>query len=75
VAYEVAVSPRCTARRVPGAQSGVPAHEELAIRAIASRGVRVLNEDLVQSLRIPLQVVDHVAAEEQHELTRLEHLY
>src|SRR5262245_6454425 len=49
---------------------GVPGHEELAMGAIASGGVRVLNEDLVHFLQIPLTVIDAVAAQEQQELER-----
>ena len=44
---------------------GVPGHEELAMGATASGGVRVLNEDVVRPLRIPGEVIDAVAAEEQ----------
>jgi putative phosphoribosyl transferase len=54
---------------------GVPGHEELAMGAIASGGVRVLNEDVVRSLRIPGQVIDAVAANEQKELERRERAY
>src|SRR5207237_1340609 len=54
---------------------GVPGHEELAMGAIASEGVRVLNEDVVQMLRIPDEVIDAVAAKEQQELERRERLY
>ena len=41
---------------------GVPGHEELAMGAIASGGVRVLNDDVVDSSRIPPAVIDAVAA-------------
>src|SRR5438067_2099363 len=51
---------------------GLPGHEELAMGAIASGGVRVLNEDVVRTLRVPEEVVDEVAAEEQQELERRE---
>jgi predicted phosphoribosyltransferase len=54
---------------------GVPGHEELAMGAIASGGVRVLNEDVVRMLRIPDDVIDAVAAEEQQELMRRERAY
>src|SRR5690349_14768228 len=49
---------------------GVPGHEELAMGAIATGGVRVLNEDVVNFLQIPLTVIDAVAAQEQQELDR-----
>ncbi|MEZ4864944.1 MAG: phosphoribosyltransferase [Caldilineaceae bacterium] len=54
---------------------GVPGHEELAMGAIASGGVQILNQDVVQPLRIPMQVIDRVAAHEQQELARREQLY
>ena len=54
---------------------GVPGHEELAMGALASGGVRVLNEDVVRQLRIPDAVIDAVAKEEQRELERRDRLY
>jgi predicted phosphoribosyltransferase len=54
---------------------GVPRREELAMGAIASGGVRVLNEDVVHSLRIEPQVIESVAAAETRELARREDLY
>src|SRR5690242_16891925 len=54
---------------------GVPGREELAMGAIASGGVRVLNEDVVQVLGIPDEVIDTVTAEERRELERREHAY
>ncbi len=54
---------------------GVPGYEELAMGAIASGGVLVLNQDLVSDLRIPDVVIDQVAAVELHELQRRERLY
>ena len=51
---------------------GVPGHEELAMGAIATGGVRVLNEDVVNFLQIPLEVIDAVAAQEQPEVDRRE---
>src|SRR5205085_6126024 len=49
---------------------GLPGHEELAMGAIGSGGVRVLNEDVVRTLRIPEKEIDAVAAREQAELER-----
>jgi putative phosphoribosyl transferase len=54
---------------------GVPGHEELAMGAIATGGVRVLNHDVVLALEIPQPVIDAIAAREQRELTRRERLY
>ena len=44
---------------------GVPGHEELAMGAIASGGVRVLNEDVVRSAGIPPRGDRAVAARER----------
>jgi putative phosphoribosyl transferase len=54
---------------------GVPGHRELAMGAIASGGVRVLNQDVISWLRISDHVIDEVAREEQGELERRERLY
>src|SRR6516162_11172690 len=54
---------------------GVPGYEELAMGAVATGGVRVLNDDIVSGLRIPGYVIDAVAAREQQELGRRERLY
>src|SRR6266436_7816830 len=54
---------------------GVPGHEELAMGAIASGGVRVLNDDVVDYLRIPGEVIDAVAMDELKELERRERAY
>jgi putative phosphoribosyl transferase len=43
--------------------------------AIASGGIRVLNDDVVASLRIPSRAIDQVAAEELAELERRERMY
>jgi putative phosphoribosyl transferase len=54
---------------------GLPGQEELAMGAIASGGARVLNRELIRALRIPEQVLDQVAREEQRELERREREY
>jgi len=51
---------------------GLPGHEELAMGALASGGVRVLNRDVVEALQVPAQVIDAVADAEQRELERRE---
>jgi putative phosphoribosyl transferase len=51
---------------------GVPGHEELAMGAIASGGLRVLNPQVVNMLQIPQDVIDRVAQVEQKELERRE---
>jgi predicted phosphoribosyltransferase len=54
---------------------GVPGHEELAMGAIASGGVRALNNCVIQQLRIPQSAIDAVATREGEELQRRERLY
>src|SRR6187431_3170684 len=51
---------------------GLPGQEELAMGAIATGGVLVLNEELVEALGIPESVIREVAREEQRELERRE---
>jgi putative phosphoribosyl transferase len=54
---------------------GVPGHEELAMGAIASGGIRVLSEDVVAAFGIPERVIASVAAIEEDELGRRERAY
>jgi putative phosphoribosyl transferase len=54
---------------------GLPGHEELAMGAIASGGVRVLNPEVVEALRIPAHVIDSVVRKEAAELARRERAY
>ena len=54
---------------------GLPGQQELAIGAIASGGVRVLNREVVDSLRLPDKVIESVAAREILELERRERAY
>jgi predicted phosphoribosyltransferase len=51
---------------------GVPYHEELAMGAIASGGVRVLNDDVIHHLAISPRVIDAVAENESREIERRE---
>jgi putative phosphoribosyl transferase len=54
---------------------GLPEHPELAMGAIASGGVRVLNSDVVQTLRVSDEVINAVATKELQELKRRERSY
>lgn len=54
---------------------GLPGQEELAIGAIASGDVRVLNNDVVKALNIPPEIIDQVAQRELRELERRESAY
>ena len=54
---------------------GLPGHEELAMGAIATGGVRVLNNDVLTHYGIAETTVDKVAAYELVEIQRRERLY
>src|SRR5436309_15821824 len=54
---------------------GVPGHPELAMGAIASGGVRVMSDDIVEQLAIPPGAVEQVTALELAELERRDRLY
>jgi predicted phosphoribosyltransferase len=54
---------------------GVPGHEELAMGAIASGGIRILSDDVVRAFGIPERVVATIAANEEEELDRRERAY
>jgi len=75
VAYEVAKALHVPLDVFIVRKLGVPGREELAMGAIATGGIRVINESVVQMLRIPKHIIDAVAAREQQELERREHLY
>jgi len=75
VAYEVARALDAPLDVFLVRKLGVPGHEELAMGAIATGGVRVLNEQVVEGLRISDQVIEVVAQRQQRELARRERLY
>jgi putative phosphoribosyl transferase len=75
VAFEVARSLHAPLDLFLVRKLGMPGQEELAMGAIASGGVRVLNEDVVRALHIPDEVIDAVAAQEGHELARRAQAY
>jgi putative phosphoribosyl transferase len=54
---------------------GVPGHEELAMGAIASGGVRIHNEEVVRKLRMDDATIQQVAEAEERELARRERSY
>jgi Predicted phosphoribosyltransferases len=75
VAYEVALALNVPMDIFIVRKLGLPGHEELAIGAIASGGIRVLIEDIIQALNIPEEVIDRVAQRELQELQRREQIY
>jgi predicted phosphoribosyltransferase len=54
---------------------GAPGQPELAMGAIATGGVRVMNDNVVRSLSIPPELVEEVAEREQRELRRRQEAY
>jgi putative phosphoribosyl transferase len=75
VAFEVARKLRAELDIFLVRKLGLPGREELAIGAIASGGVRVLNEALVQELQLSRTLIDRITAREEVELQRREELY
>lgn len=75
VAYEVARALDAPLDVFLVRKLGVPGHEEFAFGAIATGGIRVINQDLVQALGIPPKLIDAIAARQQQELERRERLY
>src|SRR3954452_931561 len=54
---------------------GVPGHEEYALGAIATGGVRVLNRELIERLGLPAEWLEAIDAKERRELDRRERAY
>jgi len=75
VAFEVAKSLRVPLDVFMVRKLGVPGHEELAMGAIASGGIRVLNDSVIRSMRISEAVIDAVTERERTELERRERAY
>jgi putative phosphoribosyl transferase len=75
VAYEVAKALHVPLDVFLVRKLGLPGHEELAMGAVASGGVPVINRELVEALRIPAQIINTVANRELQELERRERAY
>lgn len=75
VAYEVASALAVPMDVFLVRKLGTPGHRELAMGAIASGGVRVLNQDVVQWYGISDSAIERIAREEQEELERRERTY
>lgn len=75
VAYEVAVALDAPLDAYTVRKLGVPGHEELAMGAIATGDVRVLNDEVISEGRIDQGAIDAVTALEMQELHRRERLY
>src|SRR5688572_30184384 len=75
VAYEVARALHAPLDVFVVRKLGLPGHPELAMGAIASGGVRVLNDDVIRQLRVPASAIEAVTRAEQTELERRERAY
>jgi putative phosphoribosyl transferase len=75
VAYEIAIALNAPLDIFIVRKLGLPGREELAIGAIASGGVRVLNNDVIRMLSVPEEVINFVVKHELQELQRRENLY
>ncbi len=75
VAYEVASALNAPLDVFIVRKLGLPGREELAMGAVASGGVRILNGDIIRMLSIPEEVINFVAKRELEELQRRETLY
>lgn len=75
VAYEVALALNAPLDIFIVRKLGLPGHEELAMGAIASGGIRVLNEDIIHALHIPEEMINLVAEQEFKEMRRREQSY
>jgi erythromycin esterase-like protein/predicted phosphoribosyltransferase len=75
VAYEIAAALDAPLDVFLVRKLGAPGHEELALGAIATGGVRVLNERLVEALELPRDWIEAIDAKEMRELERRERAY
>jgi putative phosphoribosyl transferase len=75
VAYEVARALEAPLDVFVVRKLGMPGHPEFAMGAIASGGIRVLNEEVIRLYRIPQTVIEIIARDERIELERRERAY
>lgn len=75
VAYEIASALQAPLDLVLVRKLGAPGQRELAMGAIASGGIRVLNENLISTLNVSGRDIESVAEREQRELERREVAY
>ncbi len=75
VAYEVALALNVPMDVFIVRKLGVPGHEEIAMGAIASGNIQVINHNLIKELDIPEKAIRQQITAEQRELERREHEY
>jgi putative phosphoribosyl transferase len=75
VAYEIAVALDAPLDVFIVRKLGLPGHEEFGIGAIASGGVRVVDEGVLRSYGVDGEMLDRITERERRELERREQLY
>lgn len=75
VGYEVAKQLSCPLDIIVVRKLGVPGREELAFGAIASGGITVFNNEIVNALNLTKREIDEIRKKQQAEVTRREKLY
>ncbi|MBE9048479.1 phosphoribosyltransferase [Pleurocapsales cyanobacterium LEGE 10410] len=75
VAFEVAQALNVSLDVFLVRKLGVPGREEFAMGALASDGVRILNQEVIEGLHISFEAIARTAAQAQRELERREYLY
>lgn len=75
VAFEVAKALEAPLDVFVVRKLGVPGNPELAMGAIASGGVRVLNDGVVRRMSIPEEEIERTAEEEREKLEKREKIY
>jgi putative phosphoribosyl transferase len=75
VAYEVAKALNIPLDLMLVRKLGLPGHEELAVGAIATGGIRVLNTEVIEGMAISEAQIERIAAAELQELRRREKAY
>jgi len=75
VAHEIASVLHCPLDVLVVRKLGVPGHEEMAMGAIATGGIRLINPDIVSALGITPEAVEDVERKEEAELFRRERSY
>ncbi len=75
VGYEVACALRVPLDVFVVRKLGVPEQEELAMGAVASGGIRIVNDSIVRELGMPGDVIDAITRRELQEIERREKLY
>jgi len=75
VGFEIAAALRLALDVLVVRKLGVPGQPELALGAIASGGIRVINQDVVEAFSLSPESIERIAAAEEAELERREREY